>query len=140
MPSAAKQIAMEISIRFSRDLDRLADDLVESVSDRTVWDSGDFQIIQETVTQGKQKANSRTAMGLDSAAWQGYQVGKVERFEASGEKFRWKLDPGANHCDDCLLRAAHGVLTMEDILTWCGIPANARTECNGGCRCDLEPA
>ena len=142
MPQVADQVATEITARFSRDLDRLADDMVNAVNsiDRQVWDYGDVEIIQETISTAQKDADRRTNAGLDSAAWQGYQVGKVERYEQSGEGFRWKLDAGADHCDDCLFRAAYGKLTIEDILTWCGIPANARTACNGGCRCDLVPA
>lgn len=142
MPSIANEIATEIVSRFSNDLDRLADAMVEAVNviDRQVWDYGEFQVIQETITDARNSADRRVTSGLDSAAWQGYQTGKIERYETTGQSFRWQLDAGADHCDDCLLRAEIGIITMNDIVTWVGIPGNAKTACNGGCRCDLVPA
>lgn len=141
MPVKANKLAVEIIVRFSDDLDRLENDMVETVRkiDQQTWSYGDAEIISKTIQVAQNSADRRTAMGLDSAAWQGYQVGKVERYEITGEAFRWVLDAGADHCDDCLLRAAIGIITVEDIVTWVGIPGNAKTACNGGCRCDLVP-
>ena len=76
----------------------------------------------------------RVSMSADSFSWQGYQLGRVEKIEERGGMFRWVLDPGADHCNTCIAYAAGGPYTLD---TLPGIPGDAPTDCNGGCRCDL---
>lgn len=99
------------------------------IGDVTAWEGSVDEIMAEI--------ENRMAMGADSIAWQGYQLGRVEEIDAAGQKFYWVLDPGASHCETCLEYAAGGPYTLDDLP---GIPGDAPTDCNGGCRCDLVPA
>ena len=47
----------------------------------------------------------------------------------------WHLEPGADHCDDCLLLAANSPYTMADLPTF---PGGNATKCEQGCRCRLS--
>ena len=52
--------------------------------------------------------------------------------------YRWVLDPGVEHCEDCLERADREPMTWAE---WelIGIPKAGTTQCNINCYCALEP-
>jgi len=55
------------------------------------------------------------------------------------ELYYWTLDPGAEHCDDCLDRATWPAMTFAE---WQdnGLPGSGVTRCGHNCRCSLVPA
>jgi len=134
---AADAFAVTIRGRFERDIKRMAEDVITETL--RIFELGDATIIQEEFSIAEDDIGHRISMGADSAGWQGYQIGRVDAIAEADQGFRWNLDPGAQHCADCIARAAGGPYTMEDLLTRIGIPGDAPTECDGGCRCSLGP-
>lgn len=134
---AADVFATTIQGRFQQDIKRMADNIVTEAL--KIFELGDITIVQEELTILEDDIGHRVSMAADSAAWQGYQTGRVDAIAEFDDGFRWSLDPGADHCADCIQRAAGGPYTMDDLLTKIGIPGDAPTKCNGGCRCSLGP-
>jgi len=135
---AADDFAVAIKARFNDDLKQMADDLVEGAV--KAWDLGDAEIFEETITLVGDDIQYRLGLATDSAGWQGFQAGRVDAIAEAGDKFLWNLSPGAQHCDDCISRAAGGPYTLDELVETVGIPGDAPTECDGGCRCSLEAA
>jgi hypothetical protein len=54
------------------------------------------------------------------------------------EMLQWELEPGAEHCETCLERAA---MAPKSFVEWAdlGLPGAGNTECDGYCRCTLLP-
>lgn len=137
MPTA-DAFAVAIKARFYDDLKNITEDLIDGAV--KAWDLGDATIFEETITLVEDDAQYRLGLATESAGWQGYQTGRVDAIAEAGQKFKWVLDPGANHCDDCISRASGGPYTFDELVETVGIPGDAPTECDGGCRCSLEPA
>ncbi|MEA2113324.1 MAG: hypothetical protein U9P63_01535, partial [Patescibacteria group bacterium] len=54
------------------------------------------------------------------------------------EKVEWILEPGAEHCDDCLMMSGQ-IGTKEELKEFgVGLPGQGLTECNVGCKCMLS--
>jgi len=134
---AADAFATTIQARFESDIARMADNIVTEAL--RIYELGDITVVQEELEIIEDEIGHRISMAADSAAWQGYQAGRVDAIAGEGAGFRWSLDPAAENCPDCIERAAGGPYTMEDLLTRIGIPGDAPTECDGGCRCSLGP-
>ena len=134
MPKTIDSYAMKIIARFQADLTGMADDLFAETIGAMKFE--DFTIIEQMVYTAADEVQLRFEMAADSAAWQGYQLGRVEAMDMTGQQFAWVLDPGAQHCETCLEYASGGPYTME---TLPGIPGDAPTICDGGCRCNLVP-
>jgi len=60
-------------------------------------------------------------------------------YEKGVELLDWTLDPGAEHCDDCLNRSEMQPATMKQ---WqiIGVPMAGITICGLRCRCRLTPS
>lgn len=121
--------------RFDSDLDSMGRDILEQ-SQRAQDLGGGFEVFQTEVDIIEDNIQFRMDMAADSAAWQSYQVGRVDAIDEAGLMFEWVLDGAAQHCATCPVFAAGGPYTLE---TLPGVPGDAPTECNGGCRCDLVP-
>jgi hypothetical protein len=54
------------------------------------------------------------------------------------EKLSWVMDPGAEHCNDCLANSQRDPMTFAE---WqmVGFPGAGNTECKVYCKCTLEP-
>lgn len=134
---AADAFATAIKARFYDDLVNIATDIADGAT--RAWDLGDATVFEETITLVEEDAQYRLDLATESAGWQGYQVGRVDTIAGEGGAFYWKLDPGANHCYDCITRSQGGPYTLDELVETVGIPGDAPTECDGGCRCSLEP-
>jgi hypothetical protein len=137
MPTA-DAFAVAIKARFSDDLAGIAKNIADGAA--KAWELDDLTIFEETITLVEQDAQYRLELATESAGWQGYQVGRVDAIAEGGDGFRWILDPGAQHCDDCISRSQGGPYTFDELVETVGIPGDAPTECDGGCRCSLEAA
>ena len=133
MPRADRFRVM-IQGRFERDASRIAKDMLKTAF--MAWESDDAIITQEIIDDEIEFAQYRLELAADSATWQGFQVGRLDEMEQSEVLINWILEPGAEHCPTCLAFAAASPYTAA---TLPGIPAQANTECNGSCRCNLEP-
>ena len=90
--------------------------------------------IEIELTKATSLMKTNMDRAADSIGWRGYQLGRVDAMAAAGKRFNWVLDGGAENCDTCLAYAAGGPYDIDSLP---GIPADAPTICNGGCRCDL---
>ena len=93
---AADNIATAIKGRFADDVMGIVDDLAKTAI--KVWDLGDATIFEELISVATDDAQYRLDLAVDSAGWQGYQSGRVDAIAEGGGRFRWILDPGAQHC------------------------------------------
>ena len=135
MPSPKlNMLGTTITARFVADVERLGQDMLNQTLQ--VWDFGNFQITQELVNDAFDDGQYRLDLAGDSATWQAYQLGRAEQIDESGMRYAWILDAGAAHCPTCLDFAAMSPFTVDELP---GIPGEADTECNGSCRCNLEP-
>lgn len=135
---AADQFATAIKARFYDDIKNIGEALVEGAT--KAWEMDDLTVFEEVISLVEEDAEYRTGLAVESAGWQGYQAGRVDAIAGSGAGFWWILDPNAQHCDDCISRSQGGPYTMDELVETVGIPGDAPTECDGGCRCNLEPA
>jgi len=63
----------------------------------------------------------------------------VERARYEGVPVRWRLDPLAQHCATCLQFGNQTYPSIEALTAITGgILPGYGTECDGGCRCELE--
>ena len=135
----ADPFAVAIKARFSDDIKSLAKDIADGTI--KAWEFDDLTVFEEVITLVEDDAQYRLDLAVESAGWQGYQVGRVDGIVGDGDgRLWWRLDPGANHCNDCLERAGGGPYTFDELVETVGIPGDAPTECDGGCRCSLEAA
>lgn len=137
---AGDDFMVQVTVRFLDDVDAIVEDVVASA--QQAWLMGDTTITSELIDMDADAVDLRLAQAVDSATWQGYQAGRVDVIAGpDGEGlFWWDLDPGAQHCADCLARAAGGPYTLTQLVTEIGMPGDAPTECDGGCRCSLRAA
>jgi len=135
---AADTFATAIKGRFADDIAGIVDDMAQAAV--KIWDMGDAVISEELIQVATDDAQYRLDLAVDSAGWQGYQAGRVDAIAGEGGRFRWNLDPGANHCETCLEYAAGGPYTFDELVSTIGIPGDAPTICDGGCRCNLVAA
>ena len=120
--------------RFDTDIQRIGTDVLHDAF--LAWQYGDFTIVQETIDAAAEDAQYRIDLAVDSAAWQGFEVGRVDAMVAADSMIAWELEPLAEHCPTCLDFAAGGPYTIDNLP---GIPGDADTECDGSCRCNLIP-
>ena len=132
MPSKITQFAVAIEAQLNQYVDTWAKDLFAVWLDASRV--GDVEVATQAVNDGAEVIRNRMAMGADSFTWQNFQLGKVEAIDERDGRFKWILDGGADHCDTCLAYAGGGPYTLAELP---GIPGDAPTICNGGCRCDL---
>lgn len=123
-----------VTARFESNSQRIAGDLMKEAI--LAFSQDDIQITEELIDLELERSIYRLEFAADSAAWQGYQVGRLAEMENQEVNINWVLEPGADHCPTCLAFAAGSPYTAA---TLPGIPAQANTECNGSCRCNLEP-
>lgn len=62
----------------------------------------------------------------------------IFKSEIPDKLLRWELDPGKEHCEDCIDRATREPMTMGE---WelIGTPGAGTTKCNINCWCKLTP-
>jgi len=135
---AADAIAVAIKGRFADDIAGIVDDMAKTAT--KIWNLGDATIYEELIQVATDDAQYRLDLAVDSAGWQGFQTGRVDAIAEGGGRFRWKLDPGATHCEICIEYSIGGPYTLDELVSTIGIPGDAPTICNGGCRCNLEAA
>ncbi|MEW5875812.1 MAG: hypothetical protein AB1752_11615 [Candidatus Zixiibacteriota bacterium] len=123
-----------VTARFESNAERIAGDMMKEAMSAFAQD--DVQITQELIDLELEHAQYRLELAADSASWQGFQIGRLDVIEQGEMSINWVLEPGAEHCPTCLAYAAGSPYTAA---TLPGIPAQANTECNGSCRCNLEP-
>jgi len=138
MMPAADAIATSIKGRFANDIAGIVDDVAQTAG--KIWDLGDATIFEELISVATDDAQYRLDLAVDSAGWQGFQAGRVDAIAEAGNGFWWKLDPGANHCETCIEYSMGGPYTLDELVSTIGIPGDAPTICDGGCRCNLEAA
>lgn len=136
--AAADDFAVTIKGRFAKDITGIVDDMARTAT--KIWELGDATIVEELIEIAEDDAQYRLGLAVDSAGWQGFQTGRVDAIAESGDRFRWILDPGADHCETCIAYAAGGPYVFEELVSTIGIPGDAPTICDGGCRCSLEAA
>jgi len=129
----ANRFRVMIEGRFERDATRIAKDMLKQTF--IAWEGDDAIITQEIINDEIESSQYRLELAADSAAWQGFQVGRLDQMEQQEGLINWVLEPTAEHCPTCLEFAASSPYTAA---TLPGIPAQANTECNGSCRCNLE--
>ena len=132
MPSTSEYL-LSLEAKYVKTIDTLAADLFGAWRD--AHDVGDVKVVETVLDELADSAARRTSMMTDMVSWGAYQAGKIDEFDSRGSTFRWVLDGGAEHCATCLTYAGGGPYTID---TLPGIPGDAGTDCNGGCRCDLE--
>lgn len=138
MAKAGDDYIVSIRMRFFDDIENLTEEMESDAI--AAWDFGDFQIAQDMIDISEPQYANRLDMATESAAWQAYQVGKTEVYESEDDVvFDWELDPGAQHCDDCITNSEEGPYTLAELYEERGVPGDAPTECNGGCRCNIVP-
>lgn len=131
---AANKFRVAVKARFDRDAERIGQYLL--------YESGvaagleDVRVTEELIDTATGVAIRRTELAVDSAAWQGYQVGRLDTMENNGVWVAWELEPGAEHCDDCLRLAAFSPYPPDALP---GVPGEAPTACDGSCKCNLVP-
>lgn len=129
------EFVTKIIARFDRDFQNIGS-VIEGEVIKT-WEVEDAVIVEELVDTTLADVDRRIDMATESMAWQGEQVGRIDAIDESGYLFGWELDPAAQHCDDCISRSQGGPYTMNDLLSYVGLPGDAPTECDGGCRCRI---
>ena len=121
--------------RFRADIERIANDLHEDIMIMQIGKEGDQEYIITHTDQIFRDNMNRVEMMAGSLTWQSYQLGMAQALFEDSEIVEWNLDLGAEHCDTCLEYSAIRYFTVD---TLPGIPGEADTECNGGCRCWLS--
>lgn len=127
---------LAIESYFDQNATAIANDiLADSIE---TWEIDDVVIQREMQEDAADGAQYRMKLATDSASWQGYQVGRLDKFTEGGydQLIDWVLDPGAQHCETCLEYARNSPYPANRLP---GIPGQAPTICNGSCRCSLVP-
>lgn len=65
----------------------------------------------------------------------GYAAGGASDSAGVFDVINWDLEPGANHCFDCVVVASGSPYTLATLNQ---TPGDGRTECGAGCKCDLR--
>ena len=73
-----------------------------------------------------------TDISLNEIFYRGVAAGDGE------QRYRWDLQPEAEHCDDCPMLDGQ-VHTMTEWLDEGILPGNGQTQCKQGCRCGVSP-
>lgn len=120
--------------RFLADIERIASDMDAKVKIIKIGRKGDVPYVITEIEQLFSDCNRRVEMMADSLTWQAYQLGIAQALFEDHNIIVWNLDPTAEHCDTCLEYAAIRYFTPQ---TLPGIPGNAPTICDGGCKCYL---
>lgn len=134
MPQRADRFLTLIKATFTNNAEAIMQDMMTEAIYATTGDT-DVVISQQLIDVEADRAQYRLELAADSAAWQGFQAGQLEVLETAEDEIDWELEPGADHCPTCLVYAAGSPYTA---FTLPGIPAQAATECNGSCRCNLK--
>ena len=132
-----KQLSDEeqrIFARFQADIERLANDMQAQVEIIKIGREGDSDYVITQIDNLFGQQEFRLPMMSESLTWQAYQLGTAQAIFEQSDIIEWNLDPQAEHCDTCLQYSAIRYFTPE---TLPGIPGNAPTICDGGCRCWL---
>lgn len=120
--------------RFRADIERLANDMESEVEIIKIGRQDDVPYIITHTTQIFDENSRRVDMMADSLTWQAYQLGRAQSLFEKQEVIEWNLSPEAEHCDTCLEYSAIRYFTID---TLPGIPGEAPTICDGGCKCYL---
>lgn len=70
-----------------------------------------------------------------SVAWAGEQAGYAEAADQDGQLLQWQSEDDDTVCGDCGDLEEMGPMPLENFPT---SPGDGATECNVGCRCNLE--
>jgi len=129
-------LVLAIDAYFESNAQRIANDLLQESIES--WRYDDVEISREVIEDAADSAQYRMTLATDSAAWQGFQLGRLDAFTEGrpDQLIAWELDPGAEHCDTCLEYEAGSPYPANALP---GIPGQAPTLCNGSCRCSLVP-
>ncbi|MFZ5559277.1 MAG: hypothetical protein ACOZAL_00565 [Patescibacteria group bacterium] len=131
---------LDILKRFQEDAKRLGMDLGSQATKIIAIgkDKDDMEWMATEVERVFRDEEYRLGMMVDSMMHQSFQLGAMEQIFMQFPAVRWVLEPGAEHCPDCVALAEIGIFTAE---TLPGIPGDEQvdTECDGGCRCSLVP-
>lgn len=113
-----------------------------------------FEEAQAEVDAGKIAAEALTAAALGAAvadwaesnayrldsgasvAWAGEQAGYAESANTDGQLLAWVDEGDEKVCGDCDALDSMGPMPLEDFPA---MPGEGATECDVGCRCNLEP-
>jgi len=123
-----------ILARFETDINRIANDMEATVNIIKIGRQGDIPFVQAEIQRAFDENGKRIDLFADSLIWQGYQLGSAQAIFGQQEIIVWNLDPEAEHCPTCLEYSAIRYFTID---TLPGIPGQAPTICDGGCRCYL---
>lgn len=123
-----------ILARFMADIERLANDMEATVNIIKIGRQEDIPFVQTEIERAFDENGRRIDLFADSLTWQTYQLGSAQAIFDQQEIIIWNLDPEAEHCNTCLEYSAVRYFTQE---TLPGIPGQAPTICDGGCRCYL---
>ena len=123
-----------ILARFEADIERLANDMEAQVNIIKIGRQGDVPYVQVEIQRAFDENGKRVDLFADSLTWQGFQLGSAQGIFDQQDIIVWNLDPEAEHCDTCLEYSAIRYFTQD---TLPGVPGQAPTICNGGCRCYL---
>lgn len=123
-----------ILARFQADIERMANDMQANVKVISIGRVSDTPYVITQIEKSFADEVARVDMMADSLTWQAYQLGMAQGVFETSDIVTWNLDPGAEHCETCQEYAAIRYFTKE---TLPGIPGNAPTICDGGCRCYL---
>jgi len=123
-----------ILARFEADINRLANDMEAQVNIIKIGKQGDIPFVQAEIERAFDENGNRIDLFADSFTWQAFQLGSAQAIFDQQEIIIWNLDPEAEHCLTCLELAAIKYFTLD---TLPGIPGQALTVCDGGCRCYL---
>jgi hypothetical protein len=121
-----------ILARFEADIKRLANDMEAQATIIKIGRQGDIPYVQVEIERAFDENKNRVDLFADSLTWQGYQLGSAQAIFDQQEIIVWNLDPEAEHCNTCLEYSAVRYFTQE---TLPGVPGQAPTICDGGCRC-----
>jgi len=92
--------------------------------------SGDAAVIR----QMRGGIETRIDLGLNTV----YQVSSNEPLEGVATKFKWTLDPSAEHCDSCIAQAAKEAGDFRSFPMPGTQPTIGETNCARYCKCTLE--
>jgi hypothetical protein len=65
----------------------------------------------------------------------GYAAGGANDAAGVYDVIYWDVEPGVNHCLDCILVAGGSPYTLDTLNQ---TPGDGRTQCGAGCKCDLR--
>lgn len=82
------------------------------------------------------QATARAQNWAGYFGWGGFGMAGHQQAQDDGmTEADWELEPGADHCDDCLDNADGSPYAVDDLPT---LPGIGDTQCRGNCRCTVR--